>query len=507
MPVLLRIAVRNLWEHRTKTLIIGIIIAAGVMVLIIGTSFIDTAADGIEKSFIDNYTGHIMISGIADAPISLFGVQSVGGLDPTPVLPEYKKIRRHVESMDEVKMITPQITGFGVLRPDWKDLALEESTVFSLIFGIDPDSYHSMFDNIEIIQGSYLAQGQNGIMISEKRIEDMKKSVASGYEEAGLEAPAPEKVNIPVGTPIRIVSFGGQGLPRIRIVPLTGIYRPINPDQGVGTNFVSYLDAQTQRSLQRIAETYQGQFDIPQEATALLDSFDEGKAYSAENLFADNPATMDEEGIFDPITDVAAADVTPGGTSWQYLLLKLKHPNRANRTIESLNEWFREQGIAAQAGGWEDAAGPFATTADTVRIAFIAVIVFIGIVAVGIIVNTLIVSIVERTKEIGTMRALGAQKHFIWRMLFIETMVITAIFGAIGILLAVLTVCILNIIGIQATNTFLRILFGGEVLRPGINVWSLILSVLLVTIMAILAHIYPVRQAMKIDPVRAIHSE
>ncbi|MFP4364545.1 MAG: ABC transporter permease [Spirochaetia bacterium] len=527
MPVLLRMAIRNLWEHRGKTLIIGIIVAVGVMVLIIGTSFIDTAADGIEKSFIDNYTGHIMISGIAEAPVSLFGVQSVGGLDPTPVLPNYDEIREYVLSLEEVEIITPQITGFGVLRPNWDELALEESTVFTLLFGIEADSYHEMFDNIELIEGDYLSPGERGIMISADRIESMRERVQDGYEEAGLEVPELEDVQIPVGTEIRIVSFGGGALPRIRVVPLVGIYEPINPDQGVGTSFVSYLDAQTQRSLQGIAITYQGEFEIPEDATSLLDSFDNQDPVSQEDLFSSETGESDpfsdpfsedvtttlEEEDFDNIlgavdeTDNIEEPVLVDTGSWQYLLLKVENPGSVNRTINQLNDWFAQEGIAAQAGGWEDAAGPFATTADTVRLAFVAVIIFIGIVAIGIIINTLIVSIIERTKEIGTMRALGAQKQFVWKMIFLETMTITVVFGAIGVVLAVLIVGVLNIIGIQATNTFLRILFGGEVLRPGINPWSLMLSVALVTVIAVLAHIYPVREAMKIDPVRAIQSE
>ena len=92
MPVLLRIALRNLVEHKGKTLILGILVALGVVVLVVGNSLMDTARDGISRAFVDNYTGDVMISGTAEGPISLFGVQSVGGIDPTPVLPSYPTI-------------------------------------------------------------------------------------------------------------------------------------------------------------------------------------------------------------------------------------------------------------------------------------------------------------------------------------------------------------------------------------------------------------------------------
>jgi putative ABC transport system permease protein len=77
MPVLFRLALRNLLEHKGKTLIIGIIVAVGVIVLVVGNALMDTATEGIQRAFIENYTGEIMVTGLSEGQISLFGVQSV----------------------------------------------------------------------------------------------------------------------------------------------------------------------------------------------------------------------------------------------------------------------------------------------------------------------------------------------------------------------------------------------------------------------------------------------
>src|SRR6056297_1551558 len=115
MPVLLRIAARNLWEHKAKTLIIGIIIALGVIVLIVGNSLMDTATRGIKRAFINNYTGHIMVHGRADGDVSLFGVQSPGGMEDTPIIPEYEQVQEYLKNLEGVKELTPQITGYASL--------------------------------------------------------------------------------------------------------------------------------------------------------------------------------------------------------------------------------------------------------------------------------------------------------------------------------------------------------------------------------------------------------
>jgi putative ABC transport system permease protein len=73
MPVLIRIAFRNLLEHKAKSLIIGVLLALGVVILVVGNSFMDTAARGVKDTFIGNYTGDIFIAARAKVPVSLLG--------------------------------------------------------------------------------------------------------------------------------------------------------------------------------------------------------------------------------------------------------------------------------------------------------------------------------------------------------------------------------------------------------------------------------------------------
>ncbi|MDX9826786.1 MAG: hypothetical protein RBT73_03480, partial [Spirochaetia bacterium] len=93
MSAILRIAFRNLFEHRSKSLIIGILLALGSMILVVGNGFIDASRQGIRSSFTENYTGNVFISGIsADGDVSLFGVSSPGGLATTPTIPQFETI-------------------------------------------------------------------------------------------------------------------------------------------------------------------------------------------------------------------------------------------------------------------------------------------------------------------------------------------------------------------------------------------------------------------------------
>ena len=89
MLVLIRIALRNLREHTSKSLIIGTLIVLGVIIIVAGNSLLDTAERGVHRMFIDNYTGDIFISGVPRTPgasVSLFGLSGGGESDTTPVV-------------------------------------------------------------------------------------------------------------------------------------------------------------------------------------------------------------------------------------------------------------------------------------------------------------------------------------------------------------------------------------------------------------------------------------
>jgi putative ABC transport system permease protein len=506
MPVLLRIAIRNIMEHKAKSLIIGILIAVGVVVLIVGNAFMDTASLGIQRAFIDNYTGHVMISGVAEGKISLFGVQSPGRMETTPTIPEFRSIMEHVESLEGVKNITPQLTGFGIIG-----LPEVDGRTFTLMFGIEPSSYKKMFDNIQFLEGRHLEANEEGVLMSTDQIERLKKEIAA-EQQAEVED---LDVEFHAGDMMRVSSFGNAGF-KIREIPIRGIFEFKHTSEGVGADMITYVDAQTLRALQGLSISTRDIKELAEEETFLLEEEDMEGLFSEDSFAVEESeevdlseesllAFLDEEETVTAETGQTETDASSG--PWQYILLKLDNPKQILETVIRLNMWFREEGIAAKAGTWEDAAGPFATTADVIRTVFNVAIIIIGIVAIIIMMNTLVISVIERTPEIGTMRALGAKKNFVWRMFLFETLSITVVFGIIGIILALIIVAILNLIGIPANNTFLKILFAGDELHPRISGMSMLISMVIVTIIGFLSHLYPVSVALKIQPIRAIHAK
>jgi putative ABC transport system permease protein len=120
----------------------------------------------------------------------------------------------------------------------------------------------------------------------------------------------------------------------------------------------------------------------------------------------------------------------------------------------------------------------------------VSLITLIGA-AIGLM-NIMLVSVTERTREIGIRKAIGATPAIIRKQFLIEAMVICLIGGAAGILIGML---IGNVIALQISGTFI-VPF----------VW-LTFAVILCTLIGLMSGYYPAKKAAKLDPVEALRYE
>ena len=130
-----------------------------------------------------------------------------------------------------------------------------------------------------------------------------------------------------------------------------------------------------------------------------------------------------------------------------------------------------------------------------VLIAFVAISLVVSSIMIGIITY---ISVLERTKEIGILRSIGASKRDISHVFNAETLIVGFVAGALGIIITILLNIPINIIIESIAD-----ISGVASLPAGGAVILVIISMLLTFI----AGLIPSRVAAKKDPVIALRSE
>ncbi|MDD6312306.1 MAG: ABC transporter ATP-binding protein/permease [Firmicutes bacterium] len=176
--------------------------------------------------------------------------------------------------------------------------------------------------------------------------------------------------------------------------------------------------------------------------------------------------------------------------------------DRISEIIDGYNERMKSEGNEAKEIQYTDFIGLLLSSVSTiidviayVLIAFVAISLVVSSIMIGVITY---ISVLERTKEIGILRALGASKHDISMVFNAETLIVGFVSGALGILITLLLTLPVNALVEAATGiTNVAVLpLGGAVILVAVSMF-----------MTFIAGLIPSRIAAKKDPVVALRTE
>jgi putative ABC transport system permease protein len=139
----------------------------------------------------------------------------------------------------------------------------------------------------------------------------------------------------------------------------------------------------------------------------------------------------------------------------------------------------------------------------------LVVIAGISLLVGGIgIMNIMLATVTERTREIGIRRAIGARRQDIIRQFLTETVVLTATGGLLGVLFGLAVGPIFRSLRMGVTMMSPDLLPPiVATLEPRIAPWSVVLSLVISLGVGVLFGVYPARQAAHMDPIEALRHE
>ena len=507
MKDIIKLALRNLKEHKSKTLIISMFILFGVAIVVMGNSFLESINRGLEKDFRANITGDLAISAIPEkgTTIDLFGVNTVnitGELPQIPALVDLEKIEAILAETDGIKkqskVISAQVIlskdsemDFSALQDEDADMSVMDLPI-SMLFAGEDKSYWELFPDLKMIEGTYPAPGTNEIIVDTRVVDGFLKTWKKPLE---------------VGDQVLLASMGGV----LREGKVVGIFKPANEYSAMFQSV--YCEPGLARSFAEL--TYANSFsqELPDSVDLSISSLSEDDFFGDDDLFGDiieDDSILGSTSDFDNILgDTSLRDElnkTDDG-AWQFVIAKLENPKADKKIVAALNKRFKEEGINAQAMDWKRAAYSYSGTVEGIGFIFNLLIIILAVVVFIIIMNTMVVSVIERTSEIGTMRAIGAEKKFVKKLFYSEAIILTSLSALAGIIFAFICMLIFNSMNIAITNEIAKMILGGGLLHFSPTPKIIIVTILIALAGSVLSNRYPVKSALRITPIKALSKE
>jgi ABC-type lipoprotein release transport system permease subunit len=473
---------KNIARSKKNSLLIILLIASITFLFFIGNSIINRSDRGLKEAYIDSFTGEVVIQKAANVTMNLFGANTpiIENYFTIPELPACEAVMEIVRAEAGAGRVTSQVSTRACM-----DVPGNREAV--LLLGADPATYFDAFPGIVPVEGALLRPGEYGALITVERAERI----------AALTGKKPE-----IGMPLLFTAAGGSGF-KIREAPLKGIYRYRNP--GPFMNEIVITDPQTARILASI-QVASGETDAGAAADAGgfldtdLDDLFGAPGYGADTA-QDEALTPDFlAGFLDSFPDDASEPLSGG--AWHFIILRLQPGFSAGEVVASLNEKLIPLGAVAV--GWRIAAGFSAILLLFIQTLFNAGILLVSIAGVIAAVNILLISVFKRTRELGTLRAIGAGDGYIRSLVLGENLALAGVAGALSVLAGAGLIAAVNKAGVVISNGLIASLLGGPVLSLSFIPSIAVLSCALALALGFAASLYPVEAAVRIDPIIAV---
>jgi len=418
--IILKLALRNIFRHATRSLITLSAIAFGCISIILVDGFFNDLFVKMREGYTRQHTGHIQIyrKGYAER----------GAAKPFDFLiDDPSKVTEIIKNISGVQYFTSRLQFAGLLSNG-------ENTAACFGISIEPES-EFMTDEKDPEQA----------IVSTK---NMKLGVGSIVDGKALE---------------KGDDFG--------ILLGTGLAKSLGIKPGDGLVLLSNT---TTGSINAIDVTARGAFR------------------SAAKEFDDRVLRV-------PYT---AAKTLLHTEAVQSIMIILLETEDTDRVVGELQKAFSEQKLELEIKTWRDLNDYYFKTRALFGRFFIILIIVVVIVVILSIFNTMNMAVLERTNEIGTIRALGHRRQEIVQLFILEGLLLGALGGIVGALAGSIITRLVAFIGIKmppppgATIVWLS--------EPQLSGGAIITAAIISVVTAVVSSIYPARKASRLEIAEAL---
>ncbi len=508
MNLIIKIAWRNILRHKGKSLIIGVILFVGALIMTVGNGVISGMDKGLRENIINCFTGDAVIISDKQESDNVFLEMMGKAVEPIYNMVDIRKV---LNKQDFVRKYLPVGKNPAmILNEDGGTMGN------AFLMGVDFEKYRETFPgNIKPIEGRLPLPGEKGALVptgARKQDYDfMNIWFIPENETLHTVNLTPEaksnKNNLNLKNSLVLMGFNDDNSASDIRLGIKGVikYKALNHIWG---NFV-LVDIEAYRQCLGYFSASDKAVTLAPEQKSLL-AMDNS---NLDDMFGDNSFVVKNDRadrlpqkiIRSTVVQEKPIDIDAG--AYNMVLVFFKPDVKLGEGLKKLDAALKGAKLNVRTVSWKKAIGQLGSMAMLIKIALDVFVMFLFFVAVIIIVNTLTMAALERTSEIGMMRAVGARKSFISSMFFSETAMLSFVFGGVGIFIGTIAVKVLTLCRFTSDNDFIQLIYGGDTFRPLLSVFDIGLTIVLLAFVTFIAMIYPILVARSITPLDAISRE
>jgi ABC-type lipoprotein release transport system permease subunit len=475
--MIIEIAWKNVWRNKTRSLIVITAVTIGVFAGVFTIAAMNSSIIQRIDAAVNEELSHIQIN----------NKDFRSSADIQNVIADYPSLISVLEATPGVTNTTGRIVIKGIASTASKSTGVE-------ITGIDVEKEKKMFTlSKKLIPGTGSFFGSetkfNTVFIGEKLAKELNIIRYTLTQETFSKL---EAEGIPPSVIIKLGSLRDQKYPTDKKFSKS-VENLISPSEKKKFSLKIKEAAWSYREGSKIILSF---LDMNNDQT--------GAAFRVSGIYRTNNDMFESLSVFIPMNELRELTGMKDGT-YHRVIARLDN----NDMTDEVTSRLRESLSGLEVLSWKEIQPDLAMLADMMQQIYgIFMAIILAALAFGI-VNTMLMAVLERTREIGMLAAIGMNRRKIFSMIMLESIFLSIVGGIMGMVVSgiVIAVTAKNGINLVKYSEGMEAFGYTAHLFPTIDVQFFITTTILIVLTGILSSIYPARKALKTNPVEAIRGE
>jgi ABC-type lipoprotein release transport system permease subunit len=467
---------KNVWRNKTRSLVVIASITTGVFAAVFSIAFMNGMIAQRFDAAIDEEISHIQLTG------KNFRLNN----DPAIQITNTREIESSLRSLPGLQGMAKRTIISGMANTATKSAGIE-------INGIIPEEEKKIFSlNKTIIEGtgSYF--------------EDPREEIALIGQDLAKEL---NVIRFAVDSSV-ISRLRSRSIPDEVIDKLTSVAgERFNSEKKFNKAIKNLLsENETRRYFHLIKQESWNYREGSRLTLVFLDKennqvgarFRIGGIYDTKNTLFEITSVFIRDSVLKKLTGF-------DNESFNKIIVRIEDTDKTDEITEKLRKDLPDYEVM----NWKDLQPDLAMMTDYVhQIYGILMVIIMAALAFGI-VNTMLMVVLERTRELGMLTAIGMNKPRVFSMIMLESVYLSFVGGVAGMAVALVTILLTARNGIN----FVQYAEGMEAfgysahIFPEVSAGFFFMMTVLVILTGILSSVYPAIKALKLNPVEAIRTE